>query len=160
MSYFRIIQLLIEPADKDADPVSDVDLVDDPLMKRRSDWLENQVAEKDMRDVLVEVADELKDIATVNPDARTVTFLCRETVAERYAAYLEKKTAGHLARVREGKVAVNWHEYDRAVEDALGIDDLFWKDSFCYCASRLIGDYLDGWLPQTLHVAVIWIAHC
>ena len=155
MGHFNIIQISSKPVPQEG-RINEMNIYEDGLFLDRSDWGGDPVA--DDESAMESIARALSPIAETDVKARTITFRPKEEVARKYAEYVQKETERHLETIRTTG-SPDWWAFHRKIENVFGISDLFWNDS-CQCTGRMLEDYLDGWLPQTVHVGAILSAHC
>ena len=159
MSSFNIIQLSAFPVRKDR-AIENADVFDDPLVNQRSDYLhddDSPLCGERLREGIRRLGPMLAPVAVVDPDKGTLTFKSRAVVSSAYASHIRKAAEEHVRQAICGKP--DQYSFRRAVDEACGIDDLFHMQ-YALTASQLINDYLNGWLPQTLHFGNILSAHC
>ena len=154
MAYYNVIQLTREPAGYD-ERLSGFAVASDPLFQMRFDWGGDPV--EDRNKALAFLKGAVSAIADIDTEKLTFTFKDKDTVKEAYSRHLVRATREHVARLAEDKES--YHEYHKAVEDTCGIHDLFHAD-YLMTASKLVTEYLSGWLPQTMYIGDILKAHC
>lgn len=154
MSHFNIIEISTEdvPASETA---RELPIWEDHLFLSRSDWGGQPVDNYPL--VLKCIKNMMRKVATVNLRKRTIRFRSKSAVMKAYKRHLDAALREHKKRLKDGYCS-NW-KLRRMVEDACGIDDLFYN-GYCMTGGGLIEDYLNGVLPQTLHIGSIIDAHC
>lgn len=159
MSSFNIIQLSVFPLRKN-EAIENADVFDDPLVNLRSDYMhddDSPLRGERLRQGIRRLGPMLAPIAVVDSDKGTLTFKSRAVVSSAYARHIRKAAEEHVHQAILGKP--DQCSFRRTVDDACGIDDLFHMRC-ALTASQLISNYLNGWLPQTLHFGNILTAHC
>ena len=153
MSHFRVIEISLSHV-----PVSrtreELNIYEDHLFLSRSDWGGEPV--DDYGYALERIKDELRKVATVNRRKRTIRFRSRNAVKNAYLKSLNTTFRKHKARLKEG--VCRHYELRHAIDDICGIGDLF-HTGYCQTGGQLIEDYLNGYLPQTVHIGTIIDAH-
>lgn len=165
MSNFLVIQISKEKIEKD-DHIDSYSLYNcgltestDPLIAERSDYGGD---EREFKDVAKRIQNDLRPIATVNIRKKTITFKPKEILMKMYMSYLDKVVKKHKAIAKE-KGIIKHYDLKTAVEDVFGIDLVFHgTTSYTYCMTSgyLFAEYMNGYIPQVLHIGAILSCHC
>ena len=144
MSYINVIQISEEPVMDSL--MEEENLYEDPVIMERSDYVSGTV-QFDER-LGRELQDELKDIATVDIEKRTITFLPKKTIRGKCIDWLKKtamKYARELKSARKGSMSSCHHHLRRRVDDFFGISALF-RGTEYYPYVRTSGQVIDSFL--------------
>ena len=128
---------------------------EDPLFLQRSDYGGEPEENYDIS--LQCIKQMMRKVATVNLRKRTIRFRSKNAVMKSYKSHINKAWNEQKDNLKKG-ICSHW-KLQRDIENTCGIDNLFWK-GYCITGSGLIEDYLNGHLPQTLHIGTIIHAHC
>lgn len=158
MSHIYIIQLATEPIDKETEGMTYCDYTEDPLFIERTDYGGDPVSEEDP-DILDAIARELEGVATLDKENLTITFAAKDEIKTGYLSWLTAAFINHSEKLSKESKS-EWWKLHKDVENVFGIDDLFYLNGYCHCAGRLLEDYINGQLPQTVHIGNIHWAHC
>ena len=154
MAYFSIIQLSAVPIGRNS-RIKGIDITEDPLFLERSDWGGDPVQDREKE--LYFLKRSLAPVAVLDEKKGTVTFESRAVVRRQYCRHLVNATRDYVANLIEGYGT--YHDFHKDVENACDISDLF-HIGYCMTASKVIDEYLSGWLPQVMHIGQLLYAHC
>lgn len=134
-------------------------LYDDPTFIAHADHGGEPVM--DYEKELYDVAADLAEVATVNRRKRTIRFHSKKSVIR---AILRSESKAFRNRRKElletGKSNTSY--LVTKIERACRITNLYYRAdgiNSCFTGSELIDDYLNGYLPQTIHIGRIADAH-
>lgn len=154
MSHYKIIELSPNPIKKSNFDILDIE--DDPLFLERSDY----GGEKwDYKEVIDQIAKDLRPVAFVNKRRRTITFKSKKSVTKTYLkniSYTVREFRKHLM-TGSGEIRDDYALHSN-IDDVCGCIDLFYVH-YCQTLSGVISDYLNGCLPRKLHIGRILSGH-
>ena len=146
----KVIQISPKPVPQEAF-ISESSLYDDHLYLQMSDFGGDPV---EYDEAIDSIERELEPIATVNRQARTITFKKRSVVLKAW----KQDVKATFKRFRENLSKKSYwtaeHELRHGVMKTFDVDDLFY-DGYCKPLSEVISDYLAGYIPRTLHIGAI-----
>lgn len=152
--HFHIIQLSSTPIDTE-NYLTESDLYDDEICQLKSDWFGDEIEFTEGE--AETIASILKGVATIDHKARTMIFLPKEKVLEKFRAFMKRELAGYLDALEKGHVKD--FNIRSAVDQPLDIDELFYIDGYCHTAGSFISDYLNGYVPETLYIGSLLDGH-
>lgn len=154
MSRFKTIQLSTEPVSKD-NYINFGRICEDNLFLERSDYGGDPV--EDEKEAIEILKKDLKGIGEVDVEKRTLTFRPKKEILEDYKQFVKRLYKEHKKFLKEG--CIQFWRFHRELEDFGAISDIFYIN-FCITPSYLVQDYINGYLPDVLHIGAILDAHC
>ena len=160
MSSFHIVQISEKPINRNGyiTPADFSDLLDqDPLVAARADYFYEPGETETGGEALEAVRRELAPLGEVDLKRRTLTFRDKSVLVREYGRFMAGKWESHLKSLSGG--TCRWWDLHRDIEDVFGIDCLFHL-SYAKTSAYVLSDYVNGYLPQTVHIGEILTAHC
>ena len=155
MGHLKIIQISDKPVAKD-EYIDCYDIQDSPEVSLRCDYFGEKL---DRKEALPSIKEMMKGFADVNEKTGKVVFKDREEVKRMYAEHIRKVTDKALDRISDN--ACGFYDISSDLEEFQGIKSLFYKGDKGYAmtASYLIGEYLNGWIPQKVYIGGVLDGH-
>lgn len=158
MSYINVIQISEEPV---MDSLMEAEnLYEDPAILERSDYIEETV-EFDER-LGRELQKELKDIATVDIEKRTITFLPKKTLRPKCIAWIQKTAKKYAQELKSVHRDVSHFHLRRRVDGFFGISALFrGTENYPYVrtSGQVIDSYLSGEISKKQYIGAVIRIH-
>lgn len=154
MGSYRIIQLSSSPI-KEEDHITDCDICEDALFLMESDW-GGDTLEYD--EAIDDIAEDLKEVADIDKEKRTLTFKDKETVKAILRDHVRRCCDRFMKGTEEGRWSTSEWELRREITEPCGIDHHF-HIGYCQKASTVLADYIAGYNPQTMYIGGILYAH-
>lgn len=154
MSSFRIIQLSSEPI-KEEDHITDCNICEDALFLMESDWGGDTL---EYGEVIDDIAEDLKEVADIDKEKRTLTFKDKETVKAILRDHVRRCCDRFMERTEEGRWSTAETNLRHEIVEPCGIRHHF-HTGYCQKASTVLADYIAGFNPQTMHIGAILYAH-
>ena len=154
--HFDIIQISTHKIAKD-DYITHSDICEDELYLSESDWGGDERTGDDVTYSLEGLKKAIKPFATVNVKGKTIRFHEPEVVKREWLKTVNANVEAFKKNLAEERYPTAEFElYDDSRK--LGVDVLF-CNYYCMTLSRVIAEYLGGYIPQTLHIGAILDAH-
>lgn len=157
MSHFNVIQICKEKPTKD-DWISGNDIYEDGLFMSETDWGGDTLTAQERINALDSIKKQLSRYAMVNVRKKTIRFRKPEIVKRRWLADVRKACKEFEKNVKKGVFYISEYRLRQDIAE-LSSGDLFY-DGYCKKFAAIVGDYLAGYLPQTLYIGAILGAHC
>ena len=157
MSHFNVIQICKEKPTKD-DWIAGHDLYEDGLFMSESDYGGDTLTAQERIEALESIKRQLSPYATVSTKNKTIRFRKPEIVKRRWLADVKRAYKEFEKNVKKGKFYISEYRLRQDIAE-LSSGDLFY-DGYCRKFAAIVGDYLAGYLPQTLYIGAILDAHC
>lgn len=156
MSHFKIFQVSEEPVPVD-EHINECQLYEDELFNTRSDWGGDAVTGEEKKRAILHLGESMKDIAVVDAEKETISFLPKKDVLSFYEKHVRRLFDQHIGDIAKG--VDSYRRFHRDLEDVVDSAPLFY-DTYCKSSSYLVQDYVNGYLPQVLHIGAVLDAHC
>ena len=157
MSHFNVIQICQNKPSK-YDWISGNDIYEDGLFMSETDWGGDTLNATKRANALKSIKEQLRPYATVSTKNKTIRFRKKEVVKRRWLADVRKAYKEFEKNVKEGAFSTSEYRLRQDIAE-LSSGDLFY-DGYCKKFAAIVGDYLAGYLPQTLYIGAILDAHC
>lgn len=155
MSSILVIQLDTKPV-PEHEQISFCVLEDDNLYLSRCDY---DMESRAIEEVDEWISDSFGEIATVDVAKRTLTFRDKDTVRNAWMERIRNAYDTLMESVPQGRYATPEYFF-RTEVTRLGIDSLPFYFGYCHNPSELVADYLQGTIPDTLHIGAVLEGHC
>ncbi len=154
MSSFKIIQLSGKPIPEE-EHISGSDIYDDELFNMESDYGGDKL---EYGEVIDDIAEDLKEVADIDKEKRTLTFKDKETVKAILRDHVRCCCDRFMERTEEGRWSTAETNLRHEIVEPCGIRHHF-HTGYCQKASTVLADYIAGFNPQTMYIGGILYAH-
>lgn len=155
MAHFDIIQLY---RDGESSKLDFNDFIDDPLIKTETYYVDDIAKGDQRKEAITHLKKVISPFANVDIDNETLTFHDKQTVEKRYIQQIKEATEAFQKHFTENRHFVGRIRLKDSI-DNLTCGDLFFYDGYGRTLSSILTEYLDGYMPETLHIGDIFDAH-
>lgn len=154
MSSYKIIQLSNKPVSEE-EHITDRDIYEDALFLMESDWGGDTL---EYGETIDSIAEDLKQIADIDKEKRTLTFKDKETIKTILRDHVRRCCDRFMERTEEGRWSTSEMELRHEIVEPCGIKHHF-HIGCSQKMSTVLADYIAGYNPQTMHIGAILYAH-
>ena len=150
MAHFNIILL-----NRDGE---NYDCIDDPLLQIETDYVGDTAKGDQRKKAIAYLKKTISPFADVDIDNETLTFHDKQTVEDQYVRHVKAATEAFQKDFAEKLHILGRMRLEDCIKN-LTCSDLFFCDGHLQPLSSILTDYLDGYMPETMHIGNIFDAH-
>ncbi len=154
MSSYKIIQLSDKPVSEE-EHITGRDIYEDALFLMESDWGGDTL---EYGEAIDDIAEDLKKVADIDKEKRTLTFKDKETVKTVLREHVRRCCERFMEETEKERWSIAEYNLRSEITEPCGIDDLL-HIGYCQKASTILADYIAGYHPQTMYIGGILYAH-
>jgi len=158
MSGLHIIELSVKGPIPKEERISEDSLVDDYTVNYYTDYLRGELNDEERKKAIGQIKKDLEDVATVDEDKETITFLPAEDVERVKKEYMRHALIALATKLKAGTLRA--HDLRMSGAEFGRTNDLVTVDlEGARCISSLIDDVCYPEMPRTYHIGAIISAH-